>query len=158
MRRLALSFLICAYAVLSGGGVASEPQIEFTLTGEWLVTSSPINGEVVSRKGNTLGFPVRDMIFEEDGGVRTGYVAREDVGIDIRPLGVWRIEGNRFSAAFQLWCPQADQPCGSVVMRGEFTRPDRIRGTMTAFWDEPDETRPTGYDTWSFTFRGDRVR
>lgn len=128
-----------------------------TLAGEWLVTSSPINNEAWSRKGNTLGFPERDMFFEEDGGIRLGLVAREDAGTNVKPLGVWRQEGNRISATFQLWCPNTDGPCGTIIMRGEFTRNDRIRGTMTAFFDVPDETRPTGYDTWRFSFVGNRI-
>jgi hypothetical protein len=128
-----------------------------TLVGEWIVRSSPINGETVSHLGNTLGFPDRDMTFREDGEIRTGFVAREDVGTNIKPLGVWRIDGNKFSATFQLWCPNSDAPCGSVVMRGEFISDDKIKGVMTAFFDARDESRPTGFDTWPFNFTGDRV-
>jgi hypothetical protein len=128
-----------------------------TLTGGWIIRSTPINGETTSRLGNSLGFPDRDMTFEEDGDIRTGFVAREDVGTNIKPLGVWRIDGDKFSATFQLWCPNADAPCGSVVMRGEFVNDNRIKGVMTAFFDERDESRPTGFDTWPFNFTGDRV-
>ena len=62
----------------------------------------------------------------------------------------------RFSAAFQLWCPNADGPCGSVIMRGQFLADDSVKGTMTVFFDQPDDGRPTGYDTWVFAFRGSR--
>ncbi|MCI0490346.1 MAG: hypothetical protein L0229_27450 [Blastocatellia bacterium] len=133
-------------------------QSEFTLAGEWIVTSSPIGNELISRMGNSLGFPERDMIFEEDGSIRTGLVAREDVGTNVKPLGVWRVHGDRLSATFHLWCPDTSQPCGSIIMRGRFTQDDRIRGTMTAFFDEEDSFQPTGYDTWTFSFRGERIQ
>ncbi|MBI3652516.1 MAG: hypothetical protein HY231_15960 [Acidobacteria bacterium] len=128
-----------------------------TLAGEWLVRSTPLNGETTSRLGNTLGFPDRDMFFQENGAIRTGLVNREDAGTDVKPLGVWRINGNQFSATFQLWCPNAETPCGSVVMRGEFLSDTQIRGVMTAFFDVADSTRETGYDTWPFNFTGDRI-
>ena len=162
MNNRAILVLLAAAMVIAAGTMTSIPraaaQTEFTLAGgTWVIVSSPIDNEVVSRMGNTLGFPERHMVFSEDGGLRTGQVNREDAGPNVKPLGVWRINGNRFSATFQLWCEDANQPCGSIIMRGEFTREDRVRGTMTAFWDEKDETRPTGYDTWPMTFRGDRM-
>ena len=162
MSNRAILFPLAAAIVLAVGMMTHSPkaaaQTQFTLAGgTWIILSSPIDSEVVSRMGNTLGFPERHMVFSEDGDLRTGRVDREDAGPNVKPLGVWRIDGNRFSATFQLWCEDASQPCGSIIMRGEFTREDRVRGTMTAFWDEPDETRPTGYDTWPMTFRGDRV-
>lgn len=132
-------------------------QSERTLVGGWIVHSTPINGETVSRMGNSLGFPERDMTFQEGGGIRTGFVAREDAGTNVKPLGVWRMDGNKFSATFQLWCPNAEGSCGSVVMRGEFVSDNRIKGVMTAFFDVRDESRPTGFDTWPFNFTGDRV-
>lgn len=155
MRRRSILLIAAAVLILASSNGAST-QEGLTLAGEWTVTSTPINGEVFSRMGNTLGFPERDMFFREDDGIRTGFVDREDAGSDVHPLGVWRIEGERFSASFQLWCPDASQPCGSVIMRGRFTAEDRIRGTMTVFFDERDPTRPTGYDTWVFSFRGER--
>jgi hypothetical protein len=144
---------------LSSGSVDPKvrAQTERTLAGEWIVTSSPINGQAFSPRGNTLGFPERDMLFEQDGVLRTGTVLREDVGVDVRPLGVWRVNGDRFSATFQLWCPDTSGPCGSIVMRGEFVRDDRIRGTMTAYFDIAEPSNPTGVDTWTFNFRGDLV-
>jgi hypothetical protein len=131
--------------------------VERTMAGVWNMSFSPINGEVISRKGNTLGFPDREMTFEEGDGFQTAFVSRGELGPNVKPLGVWRIEGDSFSATFQLWCPEADEPCGSIVMRGQFLEDHRVRGSATVFWDEPDETRPTGFDTWSMSFRGNRV-
>jgi hypothetical protein len=158
MRPMLITSLIAsllAFAAFSFTPKAAM-QGERTLVGEWIMTSSPINGEMASRMGNTLGFPERDMLFEQQGSLRTGVVLREDVGVNVRPLGVWRMEGDRFSASFQLWCPESNGPCGSVIMRGEFSSDDRVKGTMTVFFDQSDETRPTGYDTWVFSFKGRR--
>jgi hypothetical protein len=152
--------LFAMMMVLAAGALCAREvsgQSNRTLAGGWIVRSTPLNGETVSRLGNTLNFPDRDMTFQEDGGIRTGFVAREDVGTNIKPLGVWRIDGNKFSATFQLWCPNSDAPCGSVVMRGEFLDDNRIKGVMTAFFDVRDESRPTGFDTWPFNFTGERV-
>jgi hypothetical protein len=161
MRKGLALITISALALLLLGSTSLVPeasmQSERTLVGEWMVTSSPINDEIISRMGNSLGFPNRHMVFEQQGELRTAFVAREDVGVDVEPLGVWRINGDRFSATFQLWCPDSSRACGSVIMRGEFARDDRIRGTMTVFFDQEDQTRPTGYDTWTFSFRGDRI-
>jgi hypothetical protein len=132
-------------------------QVEHSLAGEWLVTSSPINGQTASPKGVSLGFPERDMVFQQQGDIRTGVVLREDVGQNVRPLGVWRVNGDQFSTTFQLWCPNEDGPCGSIVMRGQFVRDDKISGTMTAFFDVFDDNTPTGYDTWTFSFVGNRI-
>src|SRR3954468_22628353 len=41
-------------------------QTERTLAGEWIMVSSPINGENFSRLGNSLGFPDRDMVFTQE--------------------------------------------------------------------------------------------
>lgn len=153
----ALLFVAFSVPATSVGTSTASMQSERTLAGEWIVASKPINGQMASPKGVSLGFPDRDMVFEQQGELRTGVVLREDVGHDVRPLGVWRVAGDSFSTTFQLWCPDANGPCGSIVMRGQFVRDDRIRGTMTAFFDVPDETTPTGYDTWTFSFVGDRV-
>jgi hypothetical protein len=136
---------------------ANPMQSERSLAGEWIVVSSPIDGKMASPKGTTLGFPDRDMVFDQQGDIRTGVVLREDVGQNVRPLGVWRVMGDQFSTTFQLWCPDANGPCGSIVMRGQFVRDDKINGTMTAFFDQSDDTTPTGYDTWTFSFVGNRV-
>jgi hypothetical protein len=154
--RFAACLLLCAAPALLTTRDA-ETQSDFTLSGEWIVRSSPINGQMSSPKGVTLGFPDRDMVFAQEGDLRTGVVLREDVGHDVRPLGVWRIAGDQLSATFQLWCPDADGPCGSIVMRGQFIRDDKISGTMTAFFDVVDDSTPTGYDTWTFSFAGNRV-
>jgi hypothetical protein len=42
-------------------------------------------------------------------------------------------------------------------MRGHFVRDDKISGTMTAFFDLSDSSSPTGYDTWTFSFVGNRI-
>ena len=156
-RFIIMLVLTLGVAAVSAPGPVSRMQSAFTLNGEWLMVSTPIDGQVFSRLGNSLGFPDRDMVFQEDGDLRTGVVLREDVGSNVRPLGVWRVNGDRLSATFQLWCPDPNGPCGTVIMRGQFTRDDRVRGTMTVFFDTPDSTRPTGLDTWVFNFRGDRV-
>jgi hypothetical protein len=152
-----LAVIICFVFVLSLQAPTAKLQVEHTLAGEWLVTSSPINGQSASPKGVSLGFPDRDMVFEQQGDIRIGVVLREDVGHNVRPLGVWRVNGDQFSTTFQLWCPNEDGPCGSIVMRGHFVREDRISGTMTAFFDVFDDNTPTGYDSWTFSFVGNRI-
>ncbi len=153
---VALAVIVLALTAASIGTSTARMQGELSLAGEWIVTSKPINGQMASPKGVTLGFPDRDMVFEEQGDLRIGVVLREE-GINVRPLGVWRVTGDQFSTTFQLWCPDADGPCGSIVMRGQFVRDDKINGTMTAFFDVSDDNTPTGYDTWTFSFVGNRV-
>jgi hypothetical protein len=157
IKLVAFGVIAFASAGSSIGTPSALSQGDHTLAGEWLVTSKPINGQMASPKGVSLGFPDRDMVFEQQGDLRTGVVLREDVGENVRPLGVWRVDGDQFSTTFQLWCPNADGPCGSIVMRGRFISADRIRGTMTAFFNVLDENTPTGYDTWTFSFVGDRI-
>lgn len=154
--KLLACLMFCVAPALVGTRIAAS-QSERTLSGEWIVVSSPINGSMGSPKGTTLGFPDRDMVFAQQDDLRTGVVLREDVGQNVRPLGVWRVTGDQFSATFQLWCPNPDGPCGSIVMRGQFVRDDKISGTMTAFFDQADGNTPTGYDTWTFSFVGNRV-
>lgn len=160
LKSFKLMVLIVVVLVLASSSIGSSTarsQSEFTLAGEWIVTSKPRNGQMASPKGVSLGFPDRDMVFEQQGDLRTGVVLREDVGQNVHPLGVWRIDGERFSSTFQLWCPDTNGPCGSIVMRGRFLEPDKIRGTMTAFFNVPDSTTPTGFDTWTFSFTGNRI-
>jgi hypothetical protein len=157
MRLSAFLIILFCVAQASAGRPGARMQSVRSLAGEWIVTSSAINGQTTSPKGISLGFPDRDMVFAQQGDLRTGVVLREDVGPNVRPLGVWRVSGDQFSATFQLWCPDADGPCGSIVMRGQFVRDDKINGTMTAFFDVPDDSTPTGYDTWTFSFVGNRV-
>jgi hypothetical protein len=152
-----LVIVFCVTQASIGRPIKASQEEERTLVGEWIVRSTPIDGKMSSPKGITLGFPDRDMVFEEQGEIRTGVVLREDVGHDVRPLGVWRVMGNDFSTTFQLWCPDAEGPCGSIVMRGSFVREDKISGTMTAFFDVEDASTPTGFDTWTFAFAGNRV-
>ncbi|HKV40438.1 MAG TPA: hypothetical protein VJX67_14590 [Blastocatellia bacterium] len=135
---------------------APRQSTTFTLKGEWTVKSSPINNQTVSRMGNFLGFPDRDMVFDDQNGILTGLVNREDAGPNVKPLGDWRINGENFSASFELWCPDPSVACGSVVMRGKFDDPDTIEGTMTVFFEQADPTTPTGLDTWPFAFHGTR--
>ena len=151
-----LKRIILCTALLLAAAPAAAAQDQ-TLAGEWLMTSTPINGELFSRLGNTLGFPDRHMVFEQQGELRTGVVLREDVGVNVHPLGSWRVMGNRFSSTFQLWCPNTELPCGSVIMRGQFLSETSVKGTMTVFFDAADPSRPTGYDTWVFSFRGNRL-
>ena len=156
--KLAALLVICfCVAQASAGRPRASLQSALSLSGEWIVKSSPINGQMSSPRGVTLGFPDRDMMFEQQGDLRTGVVLREDVGQNVKPLGVWRVMGDQFSTTFQLWCPNEDGPCGSIVMRGRFIRDDKISGTMTAFFDQPDDSTPTGYDSWTFSFVGNRV-
>lgn len=157
IRLCALLVIVFCVTQASVGGPGVRVQGELTLDGEWIVRSTPINGQMTSPKGLTLGFPDRDMVFEQQGDLRTGVVLREDVGQNVHPLGVWRIMGDEFSATFQLWCPDSSGACGSIVMRGKFVRDDKINGTMTAFFDQSDESTPTGYDSWTFSFAGNRV-
>ena len=154
-----VALVVVVFSVTQASVVRSTAivQGELTLAGEWIVRSTPIDGKLASPRGITLGFPDRDMVFEQQGDLRTGVVLREDVGHDVRPLGVWRIMGDQFSTAFQLWCPDTNGPCGSIVMRGTFVRDDKITGVMTAFFDVDDPATPTGFDTWTFSFAGNRV-
>ncbi|HSB08968.1 MAG TPA: hypothetical protein VLM38_05615 [Blastocatellia bacterium] len=157
VRFVALLAILSCVTQASGGRSTAVVQEERTLAGEWIVRSTPIDGKLTSPKGITLGFPDRDMVFEQQGDLRTGVVLREDVGQDVRPLGTWRVMGDEFSTAFQLWCPDTNGPCGSIVMRGKFVRDDKINGTMTAFFDVDDPSTPSGFDTWTFSFAGNRV-
>src|SRR5260370_22125032 len=97
---------------------ANSMQSEHSLPGEWIVVSSPIDGKMASPKGTTLGFPERDMVFDQQGDLRTGVVLREDVGQNVRPLGVWRVMGDQFSTTFHVGCPDAHGPCGSIGIVG----------------------------------------
>ncbi len=157
-RRRFIIPLAAIFVFVSGSVITPKAMMQsgHTLVGEWIMKSTPIDGVTASRLGNSLGFPDRDMVFTEDGSLRDGVVLREDQGPDVRPLGTWRLMGERFSATFQLWCPDSNGPCGSVIMRGKFLDEDSVKGTMTVFFDVGDSTRPTGYDTWVFSFRGNR--
>jgi len=75
------AFVVILFCVVqaSAGKSNVRMQTERTLAGEWIVVSSPINGQTTSPKGVTLGFPDRDMVFEQQGDLRTGVVLREDV-------------------------------------------------------------------------------
>ena len=152
---VAAAVAIMLTTAIPGRSVRSQSDA-FTLAGEWIVKSQPINGQTVSRRGNTLGFPDRDMVFAQEGGLRTGMVLREDIGPEVRPLGVWRVDGNNLSSAFELWCPDPSTACGSVIMRGSFSDQNTISGTMAVYFEVEDDTTPTGLDTWVFSFTGTR--
>ena len=130
---------------------------ERTLKGEWVVSFSPIDDQVISRQGNSLGFADRHIEFDQQSGLRTSVVTREDIDPGLHPLGVWRISGDDFSATFQLYCLTPGLACGTVTLRGRFTDTDKIRGTAAVFFEQEDETRPTGLDTWTMSFRGLRT-
>jgi hypothetical protein len=151
-----VGILALALVLVLAPGPLGRPvqQSGFTLVGNWKVTSTPINGELVSAKGNTLGFPVRDMVFAQTGTLNTGMVLRDDIGPNVKPLGVWRVDGSNLSCAFELWCPDAGEICGSVVMRGSFTDASHISGTMAVYFTTPDDSNPTGLDTWVFAYTG----
>ena len=73
----ALVIIAFAVAAASVGTSTANMQAELSLAGEWIVTSSPINEKMASPKGVSLGFPERDMIFEQQGDLRTGVVLRD---------------------------------------------------------------------------------
>src|SRR5215472_3408963 len=72
-------------------GRKASAQSDFTLTGEWILSFSPINGQIQSKFGNTLGFADRDITFNQDGSLLTAIVDREDLGPSVKPLGDWRV-------------------------------------------------------------------
>jgi len=149
-----LGAILVLGASFGRGAAAQSPS---TLTGEWILTFSPINGQLQSRLGNTLGFADRDVTFNQDGSLLTAIVHREDLDPSVKPLGDWRVFGDNFSATFQLWCPDPASVCGTVTVRGSFVNDNRINGTATAFFEEQDDTTPTGQDTWTMAFTGRRV-
>ncbi|HKE56744.1 MAG TPA: hypothetical protein VKB46_08585, partial [Pyrinomonadaceae bacterium] len=67
-----VAVIIFSILGLSLEAPTAKLQTEHTLAGEWLVTSSPINGQTASPKGVSLGFPDRDMVFEQQGDIRIG--------------------------------------------------------------------------------------
>ncbi|PYP88722.1 MAG: hypothetical protein DMF61_05935 [Blastocatellia bacterium AA13] len=151
---ITIASLILCNAVPSTGFTQST---EKTLKGEWALSFSPIDGQLLSRKGNSLGFSDRHIQFDEEQGLRTSIVTREDIDPTLHPLGDWRINGDSFSATFQLYCITPDLACGTVTLRGRFTDIDKIRGTATVFFEQEDTSTPTGLDTWTMSFRGLRT-
>lgn len=117
-----------------------------TMKGMWnidfIVPDSP--------KGNRFGIPHRhDFDFREENGVCRVYSLDD---FDVRVPGTWRVSGDQFSATFELYCINAT--CGTILMRGAFDSRTQISGQAIIFWDSPDNTTPTGYDTVSGTFTG----
>src|SRR2546423_13389722 len=117
-----LRWLILCAAFLLVAAPPTRAQNERTLAGEWIMVSSPINGENFSRLGNSLGFPDRDMVFSQEGELRNGVVLREDVGASVRPLGSWRGDGKTVTAPLLLWGPENQGTCrlGHLVGQGFF--------------------------------------
>jgi hypothetical protein len=152
------SFFIAFVAALVTAGAsaltgatprADEGHDDSTLLGTWV-----INFIVpVSPKGNDFGQPHRHpFTFIEEDGERV--VTAKEV-FDIRVPGVWRLSGNEFSAAFEFTCPEGTI-CGSVTMRGTITGEKEMRGRVIVIWDEDDSATPTGYDTVTGTFTGEK--
>jgi len=138
-------------------GRKAVAQSDFTLAGEWILSFSPINGQLTSKFGNTLGFADRDITFNQDSSLFTAIVDREDLGPSVKPLGDWRVSGDNFSATFELWCPDPASVCGTVTLRGSFVNNTKINGTATVFFEQDDPTTPTGLDTWTMQFTGRQV-
>ena len=106
MKRVLLIIILLFVFAQSSIPTAEMQTTEFTLAGEWIVTSTPINGEAFSRKGNTLGFPEREMHFTEQDGIRTGFVDREDVGTSVNPL-CRSISRACATTAWPRWCARS---------------------------------------------------
>jgi hypothetical protein len=138
-------------------GRKAVAQSNFTLAGEWILSFSPINGQLTSKFGNTLGFADRDITFNQDSSLFTAIVDREDLGPSVKPLGDWRVSSDNFSATFELWCPDPASVCGTVTLRGSFVNNTKINGTATVFFEQDDPTTPTGLDTWTMQFTGRQV-
>jgi hypothetical protein len=156
---LRIAVVVAGVVLLLGAsfGRKAEAQSNFTLAGEWILSFSPINGQIQSKFGNTLGFADRDITFNQVGGLFTAIVDREDLGPSVKPMGDWRVSGDTFSATFELWCPDPASVCGTVTLRGSFSNTSRINGTATVFFEQQDPTTPTGLDTWTMAFTGRQV-
>jgi hypothetical protein len=151
--------VVAGVALLFGAsfGRNASAQSDFTLAGEWILSFSPINGQLQSKFGNTLGFADRDITFNQDGSLLTAIVDREDLGPSVKPLGDWRVAADSFSATFELWCPDPGSVCGTVTLRGSFVNNTKINGTATAFFEQEDPSTPTGLDTWTMQFTGRQI-
>jgi hypothetical protein len=107
----------------------------------------------VSPKGNDFGQPHRHKFdFQDDNGQRT-VIAHEIE--NLRVPGAWRISGDSFSAGFEFTCPEG-VTCGTVTMRGRLDSAEKLSGRIVVIWDSPDDSTPTGYDTVTGTFTGER--
>jgi hypothetical protein len=107
----------------------------------------------VSPKGNDFGQPHRHKFdFHDEAGQRT-VIAREIQ--NIRIPGVWRPSGDSFSASFEFTCGEG-VTCGTVMMRGQIDSDKRLSGRVIVIWESIDQTTPTGYDTVTGTFTGEK--
>jgi hypothetical protein len=107
----------------------------------------------VSPKGNDFGQPHRHKFDFHDEDGRQTVLAREIE--NIRVPGVWRTSGDSFSAAFEFACVEG-VTCGTVTMRGNLDSEKKLSGRIIVIWDSDDKTTPTGYDTVTGTFTGDK--
>jgi hypothetical protein len=159
MRKRSFYFaLLGALALLAAGGMPAggsraqgNEQAMRRMLGTWA-----INFVVrVSPKGNDFNLPHRHKFdFVEDDGEQT-VTAREI--LNIRVPGSWRLSetGEEFSATFELTCGEGIT-CGTVLMRGGFESDGHMSGRAIIFWDTPDDSTPTGFDTVAGTFTGEK--
>jgi hypothetical protein len=107
----------------------------------------------VSPKGNDFGQPHRHKFEFHDEDNRQTVLAREIE--NIRIPGVWRASGDSFSAAFEFSCAEGVS-CGTVLMRGNLDSEKKLSGRVIVIWESDDKTTPTGYDTVTGTFTGEK--
>jgi hypothetical protein len=150
-----ISLLVAALFIAAGAMPEANPRAddgqEFdpALLGTWAIDFKV----PVSPKGNDFGQPHRHQFkFSDDEDGRT-VVAKEV--FDVLVPGAWRAQGSQFSATFEFTCPP-DVICGTVIMRGTIESADRMSGRVIVFWDESDDTTPTGLDTVTGTFTGEK--
>jgi hypothetical protein len=152
MRKNQLFISIFAVAMLIGTALGARPRAHddhVALLGTWVIDFKV----AVSPKGNDFGQPHRHpFTFRDDDGQHI--VTAKEV-FEIRVPGAWRMSGSDFSAAFEFTCPSG-VICGTVTMRGSLESETRMRGRVIVIWDEADETTPTGYDTITGTFTGEK--
>jgi hypothetical protein len=107
----------------------------------------------VSPKGNDFGQPHRHKFEFHDEDDKRTVIAREIE--NIRVPGVWRASGDSFSATFEFSCV-GGVSCGTVMMRGNLDSEKRMSGRVIVIWETGDTTTPTGYDTGTGTFTGEK--
>jgi hypothetical protein len=147
---MATAMLLSASVMGGAGSQADETIVAHdALLGVWainfVVPPSP--------KGNVFGQPHRHpFTFRDDSGQRI-CTAKEIA--DIQVPGAWRASGDEFSATFEFTCPDG-VVCGTITMRGSITSETTMRGRVIIIWDEADDSTPTGYDTVTGTFTGEK--
>jgi hypothetical protein len=154
-RPLLFSLLVVALLVAAGATPEASPRahdeqdFDSALLGTWAIDFKV----PVSPKGNDFGQPHRHQFKFSDGDDGHTVVAKEV--FDVRVPGAWRAKGSEFSATFEFTCPEG-VICGTVIMRGLIESDDRMTGRVIVFWDERDDTTPTGLDTVTGTFTGEK--